>query len=216
MLGMVGRVLCFAAGMTVATAGLISCKQEKAASSSEGASSDEGEKVVVPSDPKATYYILQRAGTELRPVLTTKRVGPSGTSYTRRECDCTNRTWRYVAEGDTLAELESSPKPDDAMGPLVDGSIADVMWSQACSTLRPAVPKRPNGIKAANVLEVFTAFRDEMCKCTDATCGRGPSAKLLVVKQDMDQGHLRMSAAEVNAVATIEAQLTQCERRLAK
>lgn len=209
---MKNRGVCFVAGMLVAVA-LASCKQEKPGSSNESASADEREKVMVPSDPKATYYILQRAGTELRPVLTTKRVGPSGTSYTRRECDCTNRTWRYVAEGDTLAELESSPKPDDPMGPLVDGSIADVMWSQACGTKRPPVPKRPNGIKAANVLEEFTAFRDEMCKCADASCTRGPAAKLLVVKQDMDHGHLRMSAAEVNAVATIEGQLAQCERR---
>lgn len=92
----------------------------------------DGEKVVVPSDPKATYFILDRAGTTERPIVTTKRIGPSGTSYTRRECDCNNRTWRYLAEGDTLEELEASPKPNEPMGPLVEGSIADVMWQHAC------------------------------------------------------------------------------------
>jgi hypothetical protein len=91
----------------------------------------EGERVDVPSDPKATYYVLERTGDNDHPVETTKRVGPSGDGYARREFDCQNRTWRYLAEGDTMEELAASKKSDQ-MGPLVDGSIADVMWHHAC------------------------------------------------------------------------------------
>jgi hypothetical protein len=108
-----------------------STKREQKESVSPSQGTEEGERVVVPSDPKATYYILKREGTPKRPIVTTKRVGPSGTSFAKRESDCAKRTWRYLADGDTLADLDSA-KPDEKMGPLVEGSIADVMWHHAC------------------------------------------------------------------------------------
>jgi hypothetical protein len=85
----------------------------------------------VPSDAKATYFILERGGSADKPTLVTKRVGPSGTSYSKRLFDCSARTWKYLGDGETLEEMRNS-KPDAAMTGLVTGSIADYMWKAAC------------------------------------------------------------------------------------
>lgn len=89
-----------------------------------------GVRVNVPSDPKASYFVIDEGGTPDLRTLTTRRVGPSGTSFARREFDCRKRTWRYLAEGDTLDAMTSA---NAKMATLVAGSIADVMWHRACS-----------------------------------------------------------------------------------
>ena len=92
-----------------------------------------GEPVSIPSDAAAQYFILERGGTPAMPTLLTRRVGPSGTSYSKRVFDCAARTVKYLGNGDTLAELATSA-PDPDMGPLVEGSIADVLSQKACGT----------------------------------------------------------------------------------
>jgi hypothetical protein len=86
---------------------------------------------VIPSDSKAKYFVLERGGTPDKPTLVTTRVGPSGTSYSKRLFDCRARTWKYLGDGDSLEEMRGA-KPDAKMGPLVEGSIADYMWKEAC------------------------------------------------------------------------------------
>jgi hypothetical protein len=80
----------------------------------------------IPSDPKATYFVLEKGGTKNNPTLMTKRVGPSGTSYSQRLFDCNAGTVKYLSTGDTTEDMKNS-KPDPKMAPLVEGSIA---WYQ--------------------------------------------------------------------------------------
>ena len=82
------------------------------------------------SDSKARYWELSRGGTSTAPTNVTRRVGPSGTSYAEREYDCSNHTFRYLAEGDSLAGMIS--KANERMSTLVEGSISDIMWHYVC------------------------------------------------------------------------------------
>ena len=88
----------------------------------------------VPSDPRARYFLLNVApGEGGNIVATTRREGPSGTSFSRREINCDAQTFRYIGEGDTLEQAKQpAPNPGD-MGPLVDGSISDVSVKFACA-----------------------------------------------------------------------------------
>lgn len=88
--------------------------------------------ISVPTDASARYYLLKRSGTSTRPILVTKRVGSSGTSYSRREFDCAAHTFRYLGDGDSIEEMNAST-PDAEMSPLVDGSISDYIGRVACS-----------------------------------------------------------------------------------
>ena len=85
----------------------------------------------VPSDPKAKYYVLEKSGAGTDRVILTKRVGPSGTSYSRRLYNCSNSTFKYLADADTLEGLKKA-KPDPKMGPLVEGSISYYVGLEAC------------------------------------------------------------------------------------
>ena len=108
------------------------CTDRGSRSSISGGSSNEVEsEVIVPSDPKAKYYVLDINGTKENPILTTKRVGPSGTSYSKRLFDCRTRAMKYLGDGDTLEEMNRS-KPDPNMAPIIEGSIAWHLWLHVC------------------------------------------------------------------------------------
>jgi len=85
----------------------------------------------VPTDPRARYTFLVIEGTASRPIVTTKRVGPSGTSFSKKEFDCSSRTFRYLGDGNTLEQMQRSA-PSPQMGPLVQGSISDYHWRRVC------------------------------------------------------------------------------------
>lgn len=87
--------------------------------------------LIVSSDPRADYCEIDRGGTADHPTLTSRRVGPSGTSYSIREFDCTNRTWKYLGTGDTLDEAQSGKGAGWASN-LVDGSIEASLFRQTC------------------------------------------------------------------------------------
>lgn len=87
--------------------------------------------VNVPSDSKAKYYVLEKSGKDTQRVILTRRVGPSGTSFSKRLYNCAERTVKYLATGDTLADLAQS-KPDPKMGPILEGSIAYYIGLEAC------------------------------------------------------------------------------------
>lgn len=93
----------------------------------------EGMPFVVPSDPKAAYWLL-----DVEPMengnfsAITRRSGSSGVSFARREVDCEQRLFRYLGEGDTKSKaLRDSSNIGDMSG-LVSGSISDVVVSVVC------------------------------------------------------------------------------------
>jgi len=85
----------------------------------------------VPTDAKAKYTILEMGGKWPNRTIVTKRVGSSGTSYSKRLYNCSNNTVKYLGTGDTPAEMAGS-KPDQNMAPIVSQSIADYVGRQAC------------------------------------------------------------------------------------
>ncbi len=87
--------------------------------------------LTVPSDSKAKYTILEVGGKFPSRTIVTKRVGSSGTSYSKRLYNCSNHTVKYLGSGDTLSAMASS-KPDPKMAEIVSGSIADYVGRQAC------------------------------------------------------------------------------------
>lgn len=106
--------------------------RREAAGATGSDESEAGERIMVPSDPQARYYVLARAGDRTNPILTTKRVGSSGVGYSKRIFDCRNHTAKYLAaDVDTLDEIATAT-PDPKMSKLVEGSITDVFWHHAC------------------------------------------------------------------------------------
>lgn len=61
-------------------------------------------KILVPSDPRASYCQVHRGANRKGVVIVSRRDGPSGTSYARRWCFCEWGTYTYLGEGDTLTE----------------------------------------------------------------------------------------------------------------
>lgn len=85
----------------------------------------------IPTDTKAQYTILEKGSQGQMKTIVTKRVGPSGTSYSKRIYDCQNRTVKYLGDGETLKQMKAS-KPDERMAPIVSESIADYLRIEAC------------------------------------------------------------------------------------
>jgi len=88
----------------------------------------------VPADARAKYVVVGEVvvNTEGYATITTERQGPSGTSYTIREVDCSRMLARYTADADTLEEA-SSQNFDSKFGPLVAGSSTDTAARYACN-----------------------------------------------------------------------------------
>lgn len=81
--------------------------------------------IPVPSDPKARYTLIAKKPMKNGHLeVTTRRVGPSGESYARREVDCRSMQFRYLAAGDTAQDIAVNGKNLGSMAPLVEGSIS--------------------------------------------------------------------------------------------
>lgn len=89
------------------------------------------EEIRIPTDPKATYTILEKDMNGSMTTITTMREGASGTSYSQRLYDCTAWTVKYLGDGDTLEKMKAS-KPDEGMSSIVDNSIAYYIGQRAC------------------------------------------------------------------------------------
>lgn len=85
----------------------------------------------IPTDAKANYTILEVGGEWPNRTIVTKRVGPSGTSYSKRLYNCSNNTVKYLGSGDTHADMAKS-KADPKMAPIIPQSIADYVGRRAC------------------------------------------------------------------------------------
>lgn len=91
----------------------------------------EGKPLVIPSDPNAKYYVIDKAKENGNAVIITQRIGSSGVSYSSRLYDCANGAVKYLGTGATRAAMEASA-PDPSMGPITSGSIADYVGQEAC------------------------------------------------------------------------------------
>ena len=89
--------------------------------------------IQVPSDSRAQYYFLEKSGNSTFRTLTTKRVGPSGTSYAKRLFNCSQKTVKYLAEGETLSTVRAATSSSYQLAPIVTGSIAYYMYLEACN-----------------------------------------------------------------------------------
>ncbi|HDI5943942.1 TPA: hypothetical protein POA93_002292 [Escherichia coli] len=89
------------------------------------------EEMRIPSDTKATYTILDKDINGSMATIVTKRVGPSGTTFTKRLYDCSSWTVKYLGDGETFEQMKSS-KFDSKMANIVEGSIADYVGRKAC------------------------------------------------------------------------------------
>lgn len=93
----------------------------------------EGRPLVIPPDASATWLVLEKTGApgdELH-TITTRRIGRSGTTWSKREYDCLRSTVRYLGTGNSLDAMRAS-KPDPALAPIVSNSIADHLGREAC------------------------------------------------------------------------------------
>lgn len=85
----------------------------------------------IPTDSKASYTVLDNSRDGSMATITTKREGPSGTSYSKRLYDCTAWTVKYLGDGETIEQMNNS-SPDPNMAPIVDRSIAFYIGQKAC------------------------------------------------------------------------------------
>jgi len=96
-----------------------------------GAAVAEDTQFRIPTDAKAIYTVIERSGTGRIRTIVTKREGPSGTSYSKRQYDCDQNTWKYLGTGDTMEAMGAS-KPEKSMTPALAGSIASFVGGVAC------------------------------------------------------------------------------------
>jgi hypothetical protein len=71
----------------------------------------------------------------------TRRDGRSGTSFSRREIDCTAGTFRYLGEGDTREQAEEDAPNSGGMTPLTERSISSETAIYVCA--REGRPRPP-------------------------------------------------------------------------
>ncbi len=92
----------------------------------------------VPSDPNATYTIIQKNKTNGIAFIQTNRKGSSGISYSSRLINCRQDTFKYLAtEDDANLFMEKHNNAletldESNMGKLTNGSISYYVAVEAC------------------------------------------------------------------------------------
>lgn len=87
-----------------------------------------------PSDPNATFEILStRKLTNGHLEVINRRDGPSGVSFSRREISCSEYTYRYLGEGDTLEEAMRDSPNQGSMSALTGTSASSDVADAACA-----------------------------------------------------------------------------------
>lgn len=108
------------------------------ADANPGVSSHEpasGPVIRVPAEPQAVYTAeLVTKMTDGLAHIVTKRVGPAGTTFTKRECRCGAATVRTLGAGETLDQMQSSPMDPKHSG-LVTGASAFHACEYACAAI---------------------------------------------------------------------------------
>jgi hypothetical protein len=94
----------------------------------------EGKPIDVQSDPGATYRLLAKSKLPNGNLeVISRRDGPSGTSFARREVDCGSMTFRYLGEGDTLDDAKLDSPNIGEMSEAMSTSISGEISRFACS-----------------------------------------------------------------------------------
>lgn len=94
-----------------------------------------GKEFRIPSDINARWGLidLTQKGADANFIFT-HRIGPSGASYSIRHYNCGTEQVRYLATGETIAEMRAS-KADEKMSDIVPGSIAYYLGRLACTDM---------------------------------------------------------------------------------
>lgn len=105
----------------------------------------QGRPLTIAVDPAATWLVLEITGasSEALHTITTKRVGSSGETWSKREYNCRYSTVRYLGTSDSLEKMRAS-KPDPAMTQIGARTIADYLGREACRNY-DAVPFAAGG-----------------------------------------------------------------------
>ena len=88
-----------------------------------------------PSEPQAAYTLVdawKTGGTRVQ--FVSRRAGPSGLGYTRREIDCRSGIGRTLASSETVASLQRDAPDPRAIAP-VPGSSAQLTSAAACRAM---------------------------------------------------------------------------------
>ena len=96
-----------------------------------GSGAPPGTAIDVPSDHKATYSVAEISKAPGGVIILTKRDGPSGTSYVRRECTCPVLRYRVLGEGESLSAAKAPREPAEDFAKLVydkDLGMGSVSW----------------------------------------------------------------------------------------
>jgi hypothetical protein len=89
--------------------------------------------IVYASDPNARFEILDNSRLPNGNIeVLNKRIGPSGISYSRREISCSEYTYRYLGEGDTLDEAKQDGANLGEMSALTGTSASSDVANEAC------------------------------------------------------------------------------------
>lgn len=97
-----------------------------------------GDPVPVRSDARSEYQVVEiSTKSSGRVKILTRRDGPSGRSFSQRECGCESSTFRYLGDGDSF-DAAKNGKPDAKMTRLVVGSISEQVCDFACRYYLPA------------------------------------------------------------------------------
>lgn len=89
------------------------------------------ESIYIPSDPNATFTVLDKGTKGSLKTIVTKRDGKLGVTYSNRAFDCENRQFMYLGSGESLDEMRAS-KQDNKLSPIFENSIADYIGREAC------------------------------------------------------------------------------------
>lgn len=88
--------------------------------------------LAVPSDPGATFFVMDKVTEQgASRIIVTRRVGSSGETWSRRIFDCASYTVKYLGSGSTRAAMDAG-KADPNMVNVLPGSIADDVGRAAC------------------------------------------------------------------------------------
>lgn len=93
-----------------------------------------GTAIPVQSDPGVSYALISSAKMANGNLeVVTQRNGSSGVSFARREIDCDTMSFRYLGEGDTLAEAEQDGPNPGEMAEAMSTSISGEVSRFACA-----------------------------------------------------------------------------------
>lgn len=132
---------------------------------------DREEPLAVPSDPKAKYFVT---AIDKRPdglvEISTRREGPSGTSFAIRLVQCGPLRFAYIAEGDSEKDLVRDPSPE--LTELVSGSISHVVSKHACeletTSNTPVSNAEPSGTSTEAKSEKRAKLEEDVRKSVDS------------------------------------------------